>query len=67
MLLRSCTTILLKVFTLKKINANEYRMKKYKLTLIKPVNTKLLTIHITKNILAMVIKVDFFLLNRPQL
>jgi hypothetical protein len=67
MLLRSFTTILLKVLTLKKISANEYKMKKYKLTLIKPEKIILVTTHTTKKALAMAINADFFLLNSPQL
>jgi hypothetical protein len=67
MLLRSLTTALLNVFTLKKISANAYSIKKYKLSFIKPVIKILSDNHIRKNIPAMVIKVDFFLLNNPQL
>jgi len=67
MLLRSFTTILLNAFTLKKIRANAYRIKKYKLCLINPVNNIFSSNHITKNMLAMVVKVDLFLLNNPQL
>jgi hypothetical protein len=67
MLMRSLTTALLNVLTLKKINANEYRTKKYALCFINPVDKIPSNSHIRKNTLAMVIKVVFFLLNNPQL
>jgi hypothetical protein len=67
MLLRSCTTALLKVLTPKKINAKEYKIKKYQFNFIKPVNNALVTAHIKKKLPAMIIKVRRFLLNRPQL
>ncbi|MFL5743335.1 MAG: hypothetical protein ACJ751_01620 [Niastella sp.] len=67
MLMRSLTTALLNVLTLKKISANEYRVKKYTLCFTNPVDKRPSNSHITKKTLAITINVDFFLLNNPQL